>query len=346
MHAVSHGRIDNEVLTAMITDTEKKLIEAREERDLSVFDLCSISPLNLNDLDLIFTLTRKFREYKTYKFSFNKGCSMVNAFFETSTRTMSSFDLAAKQLSMDTSNMGSASSVNKGESFLDTAETLDSYNLKVIIIRTAEAGVSEFIARHVRAGIINAGDGWHEHPTQGLLDAVTMLDHFQSDDLAGRTVTIVGDVIHSRVFGSLVRVLGKLNANIRVSAPATLLPAHVEKFGLKTYLNVEEALEGADVVYALRVQEERGSKGYVPTLREYSKMYGISRKRLDLAAKHAILMHPGPVRRDIDVHSALVAVDEQSQILQQVENGIATRKALLWLLANRYDRSEKEIARK
>ncbi len=272
---------------------------------------------------------------------------MVNAFFEPSTRTMSSFDLAAKQLSMDTSNVASvSSSTKKGETFLDTAETLDAYNLKVIIIRTAEAGVSEFLARHVRASVINAGDGWHEHPTQGLLDAITMLDHFRIPDLAGRTVTIVGDVRHSRVFGSLVRVLGMLKANIRVSAPATLLPAHVENFGLKTYLNVEEALEGADVVYALRVQEERGAKGFVPTLREYSKMYGISRKRLDLAAKDAILMHPGPVRRDIDVHSALVSVDEQSHILQQVENGIATRKALLWLLANRYDSSEKEMIRK
>ncbi len=330
----------------MIPDTEKDLIETRKERDLSVFDLYSISTLTPNDLNLIFTTTRKFREYKTYKFSFNKGYSLVNAFFESSTRTMSSFDLAAKQLSMDTSNIGAASSTAKGESFLDTAETLDSYNLKLIVIRTAESGVPEFLARHVRASVVNAGDGWHEHPTQGLLDAITMLDHFHSDDLDGRTVTIVGDVLHSRVFGSLVRVLSKLNANIRVSAPATLLPAHVENFGLKTYLNVEEALEGADVVYALRVQEERGAKGYVPTLREYSKMYGISRKRLDLARKDAILMHPGPVRRDIDVHSALVAVDEQSQILQQVENGIATRKALLWLLANRYDRREKEMDRK
>lgn len=327
-------------------DTEKDLLESRQERDLSVFDLCSITPLTQNDIDLIFTLARKFREYQTYKFSFNKGFSMVNAFFEASTRTMSSFDLAAKQLSMDTSSVGASSSTKKGESFLDTAETLDAYNLKVITVRTRESGVPEFLSRHVRACVMNAGDGWHEHPTQGLLDGLTMLDHFHSADLSGRTVAIVGDVLHSRVFGSLVRMLNKLHATIRVCAPATLIPAEVEKFGLKTYFNVEEALEGASVVYALRVQEERGAKGFVPTLREYSKMYGISRKRLNLAAKDAILMHPGPVRRDIDVHSALVAVDEQSHILRQVENGMAIRKALLWLLVDRQDRRTKEITRK
>jgi aspartate carbamoyltransferase catalytic subunit len=159
-------------------------------------------------------------------------------------------------------------------------------------------------------------------------------------------VTIVGDIMHSRVFGSLVRVLKKLKADVRLAAPETFLPAQVENFGLKTYVRVEEALAGADVVYALRVQEERGANGFIPSLREYSKMYGISRRRLDLADKNAILMHPGPVRRDVDVHSALVSVDEQSHILRQVENGMAVRKALLWLLSNRMDGRVKEMRRK
>ncbi len=328
-------------------DAEKQLIEARGDRDLKITDLYSIDQVQQDDFDLIIQLARAFRAHRTAKFSFNKGYSLVNAFFEGSTRTMSSFDLTAKQLSMDTSSVGSvSSSTQKGESFLDTAETLDAYNLKVIVIRCKEAGVPEMLARHVNASIINAGDGWHEHPTQALLDALTMLDHFHSADLNGRVVTIVGDILHSRVFGSLVRILKKLKATIRVAAPETFLPVHVENFGLKTYLNLEEALIGADVVYALRVQEERGAGAFIPTLREYSKMYGISKKRLDMANKDVILMHPGPVRRDIDVHSALVSVDERSHILTQVENGMAVRKALLWLLADRKDGRVKQIKRK
>ncbi len=330
----------------MSDDIEKDLLDTRDGRDGSFFDLHSIGQLSLEDLGLIMELARKFRQHKTHKFTLGKGCSSINAFFENSTRTLSSFDLSAKHLGMDTTNAGSTSSVKKGESYLDTAETLDSYNPKTIVIRCSEAGVPEFLARHVRAGIINAGDGWHEHPTQGLLDTLTMLDHCGGKDLSGRTVTIVGDILHSRVFGSLVRALGMLKADIRVAAPQTFLPEKVENFGLKTTYNVEEALDGADIVYALRVQEERGAGAFVPSLREYSKMYGISRKRMDLANDNAILMHPGPVRRDIDVHSALVSVDEQSHILRQVENGMAVRKTVLWLLAHRYDGREKEMARK
>ncbi len=323
---------------------EKDLIKVRSGRDASFFDLYSIDQLSQPDLDLIFDLARKFRQYQTYKFSFNKGCSMVNAFFEASTRTLISFDLSGKNLSMDTSSVTATSSVSKGESFLDTAETLDAYNLKVIVVRAKESGVPEMLARHVRAGIISAGDGWHEHPTQGLLDALTILDHFKSKDLKGRTITVVGDIMPQ----PRVRLAGPDRAEAEgfersaSPRPKTFLPSHVTNFGVKTFLNVEEALKGTDVVYALREQEERGAAGYIPSLREYSKMSGISRKRLDLAAKDAILMHPGPVRRDVDVHSALVAVDEQSHILRQVENGMAIRKALLWLLCDRHDGRVKE----
>jgi aspartate carbamoyltransferase catalytic subunit len=330
----------------MTIDAEKDLLDTRAGRDVSFFDLVSINAVAPQDSALIFDVARKFRHYRTEKFAFNKSRSMVNAFFESSTRTMSSFDLSAKQLSMDTSNVGSNSSTSKGESYLDTAETLDSYNLAALVVRSSEAGVPEMLARHVRCSVINAGDGWHEHPTQGLLDALTMLDHFGGRDLSDRIVVIIGDILHSRVFGSLVRILKTLNATIRVSAPETFIPAGVENFGLTVYHNVEEALVGANVIYALRVQEERGAGGFVPSLREYSKMYGISKRRLDMAAKDVILMHPGPVRRDIDVHSALVSVDERSYILRQVENGMAIRKTLLWLLAGRMDGRIKEFKRK
>ncbi len=329
-----------------LSEAELDLSDLRADRDLSFLDLISIDQVTLDDLTLIYDIARRFREYKTYKFSFNKGISQVNAFFEASTRTMSSFDLAAKQLSMDTTSISSNSSVQKGESYLDTVETIDAYNVKVIVIRSKESGVPEMAARHTAASILNAGDGWHEHPTQALLDGLTMLDHFGTSDLKGKTVTIVGDITHSRVFGSLVRLLTKLGGQVRIAAPLTLIPKHVEKFGVTWYGKIDEALAGADVVYALRVQSERGANGFIPTMREYSKMFGISRKRLDLANKNAILMHPGPVIRDIDVHSALAAVDEQSHILRQVENGMAVRKALLWLMCDRIDGKTKEFARK
>jgi len=329
-----------------LSEAEKDLSEVRAERDLSFFDLISIDQVTLPDLSLIFDVARRFRDYKTYKFSFNKGFSQVNAFFEPSTRTMSSFDLAAKQLSMDTASVSSNSSFSKGESYLDTVETIDAYNVKTIVIRSKEAGVPEMAARSTRAAIVNAGDGWHEHPTQALLDGLTMLDHVGGADLKGKIVTIVGDIMHSRVFGSLVRLLKKLDAEVRVSAPLTLIPKEMERFGVTWFPDVEDALRDADIVYALRVQSERGANGFVPSLREYSKMYGISRKRLDLAKKDAILMHPGPVIRDIDVHSVLAAVDPQSQILRQVENGMAVRKALLWLLADRLDGKVKTFERK
>ena len=325
---------------------EKDLNGIRKGRDLSFFDLVSIDQVTPDDLGLLYDVARRFREYKTYKFSFNKGSSQVNAFFEPSTRTSSSFDLAAKQLSMDTAGVSSNSSVEKGESYLDTVQTIDSYNVKTIVIRSKESGVPEVASRYTQASIINASDGWHEHPTQALLDGLTILDHFGTKDLKGRTVTIVGDIMHSRVFGSLVRLLKMLKADIRIAAPLTLIPKDVEKFGVTWYGKVDEALAGADVVYALRVQSERGANGFIPTLREYSKMFGISRKRLDLAKKDAMLMHPGPVIRDIDVHSALAAVDEQSYILRQVENGMAVRKALLWLIADRVDGKTKKFTRK
>lgn len=323
------------------TNYESELVQLRDGRDVSFFDLVSIDQVSLEDLELIFALAKLFKKSKTAKLPLCKGRAQVNLFFEASTRTQASFDLAAKNLSMDTTNVGSGSSTKKGESFLDTAETLGRYNVRTIVVRSAESGVPAMLAKHVPASILNAGDGWHEHPTQALLDAMTMLEHFNTKDLKGMTVAIVGDIKHSRVFGSLVRLMKKLGAEVRVAAPETLIPDMVENFGVTRHHNVEEALTGADVVYALRVQEERGAKGFIPTLREYSKTFGITEKRLALADHNAILMHPGPVIRDIDVHSALVSRHPQSRILEQVENGMAVRKAILWLMAERMDGKEK-----
>jgi len=329
-----------------LSDAEMDLADVRAGRDLSFFDLVSINQVTDKDLVLLFDVARRFRDYKTYKFSFNKGYSHINAFFEPSTRTSSSFDLAAKQLSMDTASVSGNSSLSKGESYLDTVQTIDAYNVKTIIIRSKESGVPEMAARHTNASIINAGDGWHEHPTQALLDGLTITDHVGSMNLKGIVVVIVGDILHSRVFGSLVRLLKKMGATIRVAAPHTLIPKEVERFGVTHHVSIEEALSGADVVYALRVQSERGANGFVPSLREYSKMFGISKARMALAKKDAMLMHPGPVIRDIDVHSVFAAADEQSYILRQVENGMAVRKSLLWLISDRIDGVRKTFTRK
>ena len=327
----------------MTLDFEKKLQQVRDERDVSFFDLCSIDDASDADLELVFSLARVFREAKTEKMTLCKGCSVINAFFENSTRTMTSFDLSGKHLGMDTNNVGTTSSVKKGETFLDTVETLSSYNIKIIVIRSQQSGVPVMVQPHISASVVNAGDGWHEHPTQALLDALTMLDHVGGNDLNGKVVTIVGDIRHSRVFGSLARILPRLGAEVRVAAPETLVPFDADKFGLKLFYNVEEALNGADIVYALRVQEERGSNGYIPSLREYSKTFGINERRFELAKSDAILLHPGPVIRDVDVHSALVSRHPQSHILRQVENGMAVRKAILWLLAKRFDGKKKDF---
>ncbi len=327
----------------MSESIEHNLREIRDERDATFFDMVSIDQITPEDLTLIFDLARGFREAKTAKLTLCKGNTQINAFFEPSTRTQSSFDLSAKHLGMDTTNVGGGSATKKGESFIDTVETLDAYNVRTIVIRAAEAGVPEVAARHVRASVLNAGDGWHEHPTQGLLDALTMLDYFGAPSLESRVVTIVGDVMHSRVFGSLVRVLTKLGAEVRLACPYTFTPSHVTEFGVTHYTDMDEAMRGAHVVYALRVQEERGAKGFIPSLREYSKTFGVSEARFKLASEGAILMHPGPVIRDIDVHSALVSRHPKSRILAQVENGMAVRKALLWLLCERFDGKEKTM---
>ncbi len=307
-----------------------RLHQIRDNRLLSTNDLVSIDNLSVEECTLIFELAREFRSLKTEKLDLLKGKSIALAFFESSTRTQSSFDWAAKQLGADTVGVGSGTSEKKHESLFDVAQVIDSMNAAAVVIRSQYSGLPSQIAAHTNAAIINAGDGWHEHPTQALIDGLTTIDHF--GDLKGKVVTFVGDVLHSRVFGSTARIFKKLGATIRIAAPATFVPEHVETvFGAKVFLDVEAALPQTDIVYVLRVQNERGATGDISTLREYSKAFGISEQRFRLANKDALLMHAGPVQRDTDIHQALMTIPE-SRILQMVENGVSIRKTVMWLL--------------
>ncbi len=310
-----------------ITDRLKKI---RGKRCLSVHDLTSVDNLTVADCELIFELAREFKKLGTEKLDLLKGKSIALAFFESSTRTQSSFDWAAKQLGADTVGVGSGTAEKKKESYIDIAQVIDAMNAAAVVIRTEYSGLPAQISKYTNAAIINAGDGWHEHPTQGLLEAMTALDEFGS--LKGKVITFVGDILHSRVFGSAARIFKKLGATVRVAAPLTFIPENAEKvFGVTIYTDIEVALKGADIVDVIRVQNERGATGEISTIREYSKAYGISKDRLKLAKPGALLMHAGPVQRDTDIHHALMTIPG-SRILAMVENGLAIRKALLWLL--------------
>jgi len=318
-------------------EQEEKLLKIRNNRDLSCFDVVSIDDLTVEDINLIMDISVEMKKSGTKKLGLLKGATIVNAFYENSTRTKTSFEMAGKHLGADTINMsGSSSSAKKGESYQDTTMTLAAYGAQVIVMRSEYSGLPEQLKKHVPSAIINAGDGWHEHPSQALLDVKTILDHHGTID--GKVITMVGDIMHSRVFGSVARIIKKLGGILRVACPLTFVPENVEKvFGVEIFTNIEKALIGADVVYSLRVQKERGSGAGIPSLREYSKTFGITKERLELANKDAILMHPGPVIRDIDMHSALVTLDNKSRVLDQVENGMAIRGTLQWLLADRFD---------
>lgn len=260
-----------------------------------------------------------------------RGRTVLNVFYEASTRTRVSFELAAKRLSADAVNISaSGSSTTKGESLLDTAQTLDAMQADAIVLRHGASGAAHFVAQRVKARVINAGDGQHEHPTQALLDLLTMRQHFGK--LEGLEVAIVGDVLHSRVARSNLLGLHTAGAKVRLCAPKTLLPRDVEKaYHCSVCGTVDEAIDGAHVVMALRLQRERMTSGLLPSLREYAIEFGISGKSLDRARPEAILMHPGPVNRGVELSPD--AVDgRRSVILNQVENGVAIRAALLYLI--------------
>ena len=267
-----------------------------------------------------------------------RGRTAVNLFYEPSTRTRSSFEIAEKRLSADIVNFSaSTSSVSKGETLLDTVHTLEAMEPDLIVIRHAASGSARFLADRCRAGIINAGDGMHEHPTQALLDAFTIRQHKKR--LEGLRVAIVGDCAHSRVARSNLYLLVTMGAEVTFCGPPTLMPPGIERLGARVTARIEEAIEGADVVMLLRIQRERQGKQAVPSLREYANLYCLTHRRLVLAQPDAIVMHPGPINRGVEIADD-VADSERSVILDQVANGVAIRMAVLYLLARNWGASE------
>jgi aspartate carbamoyltransferase catalytic subunit len=257
-----------------------------------------------------------------------RGKTVINLFFENSTRTRTSFELAGKRLSADVVNISaSSSSTKKGETLRDTVATLDAMAPDVLVIRHSASGAPHFVAKHSRAAVINAGDGLHEHPTQALLDAFTIRHHKRSFE--GLEVLICGDVAHSRVARSNILLLNLLGAKVRIAGPRTLLPREVESLGARVFHDISAAIAGVDVVMTLRIQQERLVNALLPNTREYSRTFGIDARRLELAAKDAIVMHPGPLNRGVEI-SDEVADGPQSVVLDQVEAGVAVRMAVLY----------------
>ena len=260
-----------------------------------------------------------------------RGKTVANVFFENSTRTRISFELAAKRLSADLINFSSSgSSTSKGESLIDTVRTIEAMNVDLVVVRHASSGAPAFIARSIQAGVVNAGDGTHEHPTQGLLDMLTLRDHFKR--LAGLRVCICGDVLQSRVARSNIWGLQKMGAEVAICGPYSLLPNHVESLGVTVFRRIEEAIEWADALNILRLQLERMQGGYIPSLREYNRVFGVTREKLERAPRDVLIMHPGPMNRGVEIDSD-VADGPHSVILDQVTNGVAVRMAVLYLLA-------------
>ncbi len=260
-----------------------------------------------------------------------RGRTVVNLFFEPSTRTRTSFEVAEKRLSADTLSIATAvSSVVKGETLVDTVLNLEAMSPDIIVMRHSSSGAAHLVARIGRSHVVNAGDGLHEHPTQALLDAFTIREH--KGEIAGLKVAIVGDLFHSRVFRSNAILLNTLGAEVHVCAPATLLPPAVERFGVKATTRIEEAVDGADVVMMLRIQQERMHGHFFPNTREYYEEFGLTPERAKLAKADAIIMHPGPMNRGVEIASE-VADGPYSVILEQVANGVAVRMAVLYLLA-------------
>ena len=301
---------------------------------LSQKDLLSIEQLSVEDINLILDTAEALKEVAARpvkKVPALRGKTVINLFFEPSTRTRSSFELAEKRLSADILNFSaSSSSVSKGETLLDTARNLESMSPDIIVIRHESAGAPHLLARECRSSIINAGDGMHEHPTQALLDALTI--RTVKGRLDGLKLTIVGDISHSRVARSDTILFNKMGTEVRVCGPPTLIPWDFDKLGAKIYGRIEEAIEGADAIMMLRLQHERQNEAFIPSTREYYNFYGLTRDRMRLAKKDTIVMHPGPLNRGVEIDSD-VADASYSVILNQVANGVAARMAVLYLLS-------------
>ena len=297
-------------------------------------DLLGIEDIDREDIERILETAEHMREVGARvvkKVPTLRGRTIVNLFFEPSTRTRASFEIAGKRLSADVVNFSpSASSITKAESILDTARTLDAMDPDAVVVRHGVAGVPKRIADVLRAPVINAGDGAHEHPTQALLDLLTV--KLEKGRIDGLTVAIVGDILHSRVARSNIYGFRKMGAEVRIAAPPPMIPAAVETLGVKAFTSLREALDGADVVMALRIQNERLSGTYLPSVREFAATFGIDRNTLRYAKEDAIVMHPGPVNRGVELSHDL-ADHRPSVILDQVRNGVAIRMAVLYLFA-------------
>jgi aspartate carbamoyltransferase catalytic subunit len=301
---------------------------------LSVRHLLGIKNLTENDIQLIFETADNFKEVLNRpikKVPSLRDITIANVFFENSTRTRLSFELAEKRLSADVINFSSSSSsVKKGETLLDTVNNILAMKVDMIVMRHASAGAPHFLAKHIGANIVNAGDGTHEHPTQGLLDAYSIREKY--GEVVGKKVAIIGDILHSRVALSNIFTLKKLGAEVMVCGPVTLIPKYMAELGVKVCTHVREALQWCDVANVLRIQLERQQIKYFPSLREYSLYYGINKQMLDSLGKEITVMHPGPINRGVELASD-AADSSQSIILNQVENGVAIRMAILYLLA-------------
>lgn len=296
-------------------------------------DLIGIEELSREEIEVVIEtavsmkdiLKRPIKKVPTLR-----GRTICTLFYEPSTRTRSSFELAAKYLSADTVSIATAtSSVQKGESLLDTVKTLEAMGIDLFIIRHSASGVPSFIAKNIKVGVINAGDGMHEHPTQALLDVFTVYE--KKGKLEGLKIAIVGDIFHSRVARSNIYAWNKLGSNVILCGPPTLIPPYIENLNVKVTYDLNEAIEDADIIYVLRLQLERQKRGLFPTLREYHMFYGINQERIKKAKKDVLVMHPGPMNRGVEISSE-VADSLISVINEQVTNGVAVRMALLYLM--------------
>lgn len=305
---------------------------------LSTRHLLGIKDINLNDIELIFETADNFKDVinrPIKKVPSLRDITIANIFFENSTRTKLSFELAEKRLSADIINFAaSSSSVSKGETLIDTVNNILAMKVDMVVMRHPYAGAGVFLSKHIKAQIINAGDGAHEHPTQALLDAYSIRQKL--GDVRGKKVVIIGDILHSRVAISNILCLQMLGAEVMVCGPTTLIPKHIAALGVKVEHDLRKALNWCDVANMLRIQLERQDIKYFPSQREYTMMYGLNKEILDSLDKEIVVMHPGPINRGVEITSD-VADSKQSIILEQVENGVAVRMAVLYLLASQND---------
>ncbi len=306
---------------------------------LSVKNLLGIKDLQTEDIENIFTTADNFKEVinrPIKKVPSLRDITIANLFFENSTRTKLSFELAEKRLSADVINFSSSSSsVKKGETLIDTVNNILAMKVDMVVMRHPNPGAPHFLSNYIDATIVNAGDGTHEHPTQALLDAFSIREKIGS--VAGKKVVIIGDILHSRVALSNIFCLQKLGAQVMVCGPTTLIPKYIDTLGVKVEHNLRKALEWCDVANVLRIQLERQEIAFFPSLREYTMMFGLTKEILDSLNKEIVVMHPGPINRGVEISSD-VADSDQSIILQQVENGVAIRMAVLYLLAGKIER--------